>query len=183
VEANANAIGSAPSRDKQAATAQLEAGATPGGPMRQKTSPDLRSGERNEQVIGVFRPIQRYSSLLKAPSGSTLWRAGKGGIIERSTDAGKIWDSQSSPSREDWLAGAAISDTVCWVAGRNGAIARTMDGEHWERIAPPAQAAGTDAKPPDWTGITARNAQSVTIMAKDGRKFATADGGKTWQLQ
>ena len=58
-----------------------------------------------------------------------------------------------------------------------------MDGEHWERISPPAQAAGTDAKLPDWIGITAHDALSATITASDGRKFATADGGKTWQLQ
>ena len=102
----------AASRDKQAATVQGEA----------------QSSGRNERAFAVFRPIQKNSSLLKSPSGSILWRAGKGGIIERSTDAGKTWVSQMSPSKEDWLAGAAVSDTVCWMAGRNGAIARTMDG-------------------------------------------------------
>jgi len=121
--------------------------------------------------------------MLKAPSGSALWRAGKGGIIERSTDAGKTWVSQMSPAQEDWLAGAAVSDTTCWLAGRNGAIARTSDGEHWERIAPPSQAAGTDGKLPDWTAITARDGQSATITASDGRQYATLDAGKTWQLQ
>ena len=167
VETKANAIGSATSRDKQVATLQ-------GG---------VQPSARNERAFGAFRQIQNYSSLLKAPSGSTLWRAGKGGMIERSTDAGKTWVSQMSPSQEDWLAGAAVSDTVCWVAGRNGAIARTMDGEHWVRISPPMQAIGTDAKLPDWSGITARDALSATITENDGRKFSTADGGKTWQLQ
>jgi hypothetical protein len=166
-ETKANAIGSAASRDKQVATLQ-------GG---------VQPSARNERAFGGFRQIQNYSSLLKAPSGSTLWRAGNSGTIERSTDSGKTWVSQMSPSQEDWLAGAAVSDTVCWVAGRNGAIARTMDGAHWERISVPAQAAGTDAKLPDWSGITARDALSATITANDGRKFATADGGKTWQLQ
>ena len=88
-----------------------------------------------------------------------------------------------SPSKEDWFAGAAVSDTVCWLLGRNGAIARTRDGKSWESVTPPAQAAGTDAKLPDWTGITVRDAQSAAITASDGRKFATADGGKTWQAQ
>jgi photosystem II stability/assembly factor-like uncharacterized protein len=88
-----------------------------------------------------------------------------------------------SPSLDDWFAGAAVSDTVCWLVGRNGAIARTTDGEHWERVAPPAQSAGTAGKLPEWTGITARDAQSVTIAASDGRRFATQDGGKTWQMQ
>ncbi len=128
VETSASAIGNAQSRDKQVAIAQEEIGATTGGAVGQKTSPDARSTARNERAFAVFRSIQKYSSLLKAPSGSTLWRAGKGGIIERSTDAGKTWVSQASPSQQDWLAGVAVSDTVCWLVGRNGAIARTLDG-------------------------------------------------------
>jgi photosystem II stability/assembly factor-like uncharacterized protein len=138
---------------------------------------------RDYQALIKLRPAPEFLASLKAPSGSTLWRAGKGGIIERSTGAGKIWVSQASPSQEDWLAGTAVSDTVCWLVGRNGAIARTVDGLHWERISPPVQAAGTDAKLPDWISITTRDAQTATITASDGRKFATADGGKTWQLQ
>ncbi len=183
VGTNANAIGNAPSRGKQAAAVQGEASATPSGPGKQNISPEVRSGERSAQAFAVFRPVQKYPSLLKAPSGSILWRAGKGGIIERSTDAGKTWLSQMSPSQEDWLAGAAVSDTVCWLAGRKGAMARTTDGEHWERIAPPSQAFGADAKLPDWTAITARDGRSATITASDGRHYATPDAGKTWQLQ
>ena len=88
-----------------------------------------------------------------------------------------------SPSQEDWLAGAAVSDTVCWLVGRNGAIARTADGERWERVAPPSQAVGTDGKLTDWTAVKARDGLSATITASDGRRFATTDAGKTWQLQ
>jgi hypothetical protein len=32
-------------------------------------------------------------------------------------------------------------------------------------------------------GVTASDAQSATITAGDGRRFATHDGGKTWQSQ
>ena len=81
--------------------------------------------------------IQEYSTLLKRPSGSTLWRAGKGGIIERSTDAGKTWVPQTSPTQEDWLAGAAVSDTVCWVGGAQWRDCANRGRRAWERIAPP----------------------------------------------
>jgi hypothetical protein len=183
VETNANASGSAPSRDKQAVTVQVDAATATGGAMGQTISPEARPSARKEQALEVFRSVQKYDSLLKAPSGSALWRAGKGGLIERSTDAGKTWVSQLSPSQDDWLAGVAVSDTVCWLAGSNGAIARTADGVRWERIAPPSQAVGTDGKLPDWTAITARDGLSATITASDGRRFITADAGKTWQLQ
>ena len=139
----------------------------------------------NGRAVSAFtaRPIQGFTALLRSPSGSILWRAGIGGLIERSTDAGKTWVPQSSLSKEDWLAGSAVSDTVCWVAGRNGAIARTIDGARWEHVAPPTQAAGATGKLPDVTGITARDASNVTITTGDGRRFATLDGGKTWQAQ
>ena len=154
-----------------------------GGTLQQKSPADQSLNGRNYRALATLRPAQEYAALLKAPSGSALWRAGKGGIIERSTDAGKTWAPQASPSKEDWLAGAAVSDTVCWLVGRNGAIARTVDGKSWQRVAPPAQAAATAGKLADWTAITPRDGQSATITASDGRHFATADGGKTWQAQ
>jgi hypothetical protein len=155
---------------------------TLGGTLQQGSSKDLPLNGRDYQALIELRPAPEFLASLKAPSGSILWRAGKRGIIERSTDAGKTWVSQTSPSQEDWLAGVAVSDSVCWLVGRNGAIARTVDGVHWEHLSLP-HAAGTDAKLPDWTGIATREAQSATITARDGRKFATADGGKTWRLQ
>jgi hypothetical protein len=156
---------------------------TLGGTVQQQPSAEVPLNGRNYQALATLRPAREYAVLLKAPSGSILWRAGKGGIIERSTNSGKAWVTQESPSQVDWLAGAVVSNTVCWLVGRSGAIARTVDGVHWERISLSAQTAGTDTKLPDWIGITTLDAQSATITASDGRKFATADGGKTWKLQ
>ena len=183
LKAMAGATGGTPSRDKDEAEVEQAADATTSGAVGKKASPELRSSGRKDQPFAVLRPAPSYSSLLKAPSGSVLWRAGKDGMIERSTDAGQTWASQLTPSREDWLAGAAVSDTVCWLVGRNGAIARTTDGEHWVRVAVPAQFSGDDSKLPDWAGIATSDVQSATITATDGRKFATTDGGNTWQVQ
>jgi photosystem II stability/assembly factor-like uncharacterized protein len=104
-------------------------------------------------------------------------------MIERSVDAGKTWTRQLSPLKEDWLAASSPTDAVCWLAGRHGAIARTVDGHHWERVAPPAQAAASDGSMPDWIGISVADSQTAGITAADGRRFATGDGGKTWQSQ
>jgi hypothetical protein len=158
------------------------ANATLSGTVRQEPSVDLPLNGRDYDAL-TLRPDREYSALLKAPSGSTLWRAGMGGTIEHSANGGGVWISQQSPSQEDWLAGAAVSDAVCWLVGRRGAIARTVDGEHWERVVPPAQPAATGGQLADWTGVTARDAQTATIVAGDGRKYATSDGGKTWRLQ
>jgi len=120
---------------------------------------------------------------VKTPSGEILWRAGKGGNIQRSADAGRTWILQTSPSQEDWLAGTAVSNKICWIVGRNGAIARTTDGEHWKKIAPPPTAADASGKFPDWIGIMAAGARKATITASDQRHYATQDGGNTWKAQ
>jgi len=153
------------------------------GTIQQQPTSNLPLNGRAVATFEAVRPARVFPALLKSPSGLTLWRAGRGGVIERSTDAGKTWVSQASLSREDWLAGTAVSDTVCWVVGRNGAIARTVDGERWERVAPPAPAAGVGGKLPDFTGATASDALKATITAGSGQRYSTQDGGKSWQAQ
>jgi hypothetical protein len=120
--------------------------------------------------------------LIESPSGMSFWRAGIGGGIEKSTDAGKTWRKQTSPVQEDWLAGAAASDTVCWLVGRNGAIAKTTNGKRWKRISSPQQAAAS-GKLPNWVNVMAIDARTATIMAADQSHFLTQDGGKTWRAQ
>jgi hypothetical protein len=132
-------------------------------------------------ALGQLQGAPSGAVLLNAPGSSVAWRAGKGGSIERSMDAGRTWVAQTSPSQQDWLAGAAFSDKVCWLAGRKGAIARTADGERWDLIPPPAQAVASGGGQPDWTRITALDALNATVTAADGRKFNTPDGGLTWQ--
>jgi hypothetical protein len=151
--------------------------------LEPRTRADLPVNGRNFESLARVQGAPVNGILLKAPASSVVWRAGKGGSIERSADGGMTWVSQTSPSQQDWLAGAVLSDKVCWVAGRKGAIARTVDGERWELIPPPAQAAGAGAVQPDWTGVTALDALNATVTAADGRKFNTPDGGLTWQQE
>jgi photosystem II stability/assembly factor-like uncharacterized protein len=138
---------------------------------------------RKYEGLAVSNGTTANAVLIKTLSGSNLWRAGKGGNIDRSTDAGQTWRPQGSPLREDWLAGVAVSDKVCWLAGRNGALARTTDGEHWEQVAAPAVAPAASGKLPDWVAVASADAQTATITASDQRRYSTQDGGKTWRAQ
>jgi photosystem II stability/assembly factor-like uncharacterized protein len=188
-DSSAPAASEAPRTTSQSVTAteatpQVEvANGALSGAIQQKSGTDLPLNGRNYQALAKLRPAPANPILLKSASGTAFWRAGIAGVIERSNDAGKTWAAQTSPSKEDWLAGAAVSETVCWIAGRNGAIARTTDGANWESVTSPSQAALINAKKPDWIVITARDAQSATITANDGSKYVTSDGGKTWQRQ
>jgi len=172
-----------PLRDKQAATLQAETSAITSGAVRQLAPFESRSNARGGKPLFVLRPNQKFSSLAKSATGSIEWRAGAGGIIERSTDAGTTWTSQSSPSVQEWLAGAAVSGAVCWLAGRNGAIARTTDGEHWQLVTSPPLAAPAPGRFPDWVGVSATGALTATVTSGDQQRYTTEDGGQAWRLQ
>src|SRR6266403_5800509 len=156
---------------------------TLGGSLNNSTVKDLPLNGRNYQALLKLDPTGVIAVQVKTPTGKILWRAGKGGNIQRSADAGRTWILQTSPSQEDWLAGTAVSDRISWMVGRNGAIARTTDGGNWKKIAPPSVAADSSGKLPDWIGITAAGARQATITASDQRQYATQDGGKTWKAQ
>ena len=111
-----------------------------------------------------------------------IWRFGRRGRIERSSDGGATWTPQSSPVQTDLVAGSVPSETVCWLVGRNGTILRSIDGVNWQLVASPKQAEQY-GQPPDWISVDARDAQSAVIGAEDGRHFSTSDAGKTWQPQ
>jgi hypothetical protein len=104
----------------------------------------------------------------------TTWVLISGGVINRSTD-GVRWQPLSSGTDRDLIAGAAPSAEVCWVVGRAGTILRTTDGEQWERIPSPAEA--------DLLSVAAADEYSATVLTADGRRFATDNVGKTWQLK
>ena len=61
----------------------------------------------NFMALSKLDEVRRHGIQIKSPSGKVLWRVGSGGRIERSNDAGSAWILQSSPSTDEWLAGAA----------------------------------------------------------------------------
>jgi hypothetical protein len=165
------------------ASPQVETTSRPlSGSVDDSSAKDLPVNGRNYESLLVLDAAGEFRVPMNAPSGKILWRAGKGGDIQRSTDAGRTWTSETSPLHEDWLAGAAVTDSICWIVGRNGAIARTTDGHHWKKIGPPPGARDSSGKLPDWTSITAVDAKNATITG-DERHFATHDAGKTWTAQ
>jgi hypothetical protein len=169
-----------PARDKQAAGEVVpEAAQAPTGAATAMS----KSSRSIQALSSALDTVNLGTIAIATPSGKILWRAGKGGKIQRSVDAGRTWILQSNPMQQDWTAGSAPADMVCWLVGRNGAIARTTDGEHWAQIASPLQASGNANQLPDWAGITATNAQEATITSSDQKRYRTQDGGQTWQPQ
>jgi hypothetical protein len=113
--------------------------------------------------------------LISPPGSTVVWRAGRAGLIEFSSDNGASWSRQTSGVLVDLLAGSAPSDKVCWMVGRVGAVLLTTDGgSHWKSIpAPLSENLG---------GVHALDALHATIWnARNTKSFETRDGGFTWQ--
>jgi len=75
--------------------------------------------------------------------------------------------------QSDLLGGKAVSNTVCWVVGRNGTILLTTDGTRWRRIKSPTTA--------DLVNVSAASADVADVAAADGSRFSTFDRGSNWQ--
>jgi hypothetical protein len=110
---------------------------------------------------------------IATPDPLVIWRVGRAGMLERSEDGGAAWRVQIQKPAAALLAGSAPSAKVCWVVGRAGIVLRTTDGEHWMKVSSPA--------PADLVDVKAVDGAHATVTAADGRAFATADGGETWQ--
>jgi photosystem II stability/assembly factor-like uncharacterized protein len=63
---------------------------------------------------------------------------------------------------------------VGWIVGADGTVLVTTDGERWQPRAFP--------EPVDLVGVTASSDATATVTTRDGRRFTTADGGRTWRL-
>lgn len=114
------------------------------------------------------------SHLVVVPGTKLIWRAGRAGVIEFSSDNGASWSHQTSGVLVDLTTGSAPSDKICWIVGRVGAIVRTTDGgEHWSVIHPPVEE--------DLAFVHAVDTLHAKIWTAHNLKaFETTDGGVTW---
>jgi len=113
--------------------------------------------------------------LISPPGSSVIWRAGRAGLLEFSSDSGASWSRQTSGVLVDLVTGMALSDKVCWIVGRVGAILLTTDGgAHWQLTHSPLSE--------DLGGVRASDALHATIWnARNTKSFETNDGGLTWK--
>jgi hypothetical protein len=131
-------------------------------------SADALSKPANGRIAAAVTPLS-----VPAPDGTTIWRIGQAGMIQRSTDSGATWSIQPSGVVSDLIAGSAYSGQVCWLVGRNGTILRTINGgATWQKLTSPSNV--------DLLSIFSINADSATITDAAGRAFETTSAGSHW---
>jgi hypothetical protein len=122
----------------------------------------------NGRMVAALTPLS-----VPAPSGTTIWRIGQAGVIQRSTDSGATWSIQPSGVVTDLIAGSAYSDQICWLVGRNGTVLRTTNGgATWRKLASPSNV--------DLLAVFSINADSATVTDAAGRAFETTSAGAHW---
>lgn len=140
-------------------------------PVSQSITPasiEPLSKPTNGRIAAALTPLS-----VPAPSGTTIWRIGQAGVIQRSTDGGTTWSIQPSGIVADLIAGSAYSDQVCWLVGRNGTILRTTNGgATWQKLKSPSNV--------DLLAVFSINADSATVTDAAGRAFETTTAGDHW---
>jgi hypothetical protein len=175
VESDLNAaVQTEEAKDATVAKTKLPATAEPG---RSVTALNLPASKITEAAaLAKLQQAQISSNLMnlqiQTPDPKILWMIGGAGSIERSENGGASWKTEYLDTRDLIVAGAAPTVKICWLVGANGTILRTTNGAHWKTINPPAET--------DFVRVEARDALTAAVMAMDGRKFSTADGGKSW---
>jgi hypothetical protein len=105
------------------------------------------------------------------------WRVIEGRLVQRSVDQGRTWSTNYTldAGAGRITSGVCPTAAVCWLAGRSGLVLRTTDGQKWQRVPFPQDL--------ELTAVTSTGERTATVVAADGRRFATADGGRTWAGQ
>lgn len=138
-----------------------------------------RLGGRVASPSGPARNLAQTTTLREVPLSGTL--AGlqmriDGERLERST-SGDVWTAVPLPQgtlASDIIGGVAAGETV-WLVGRGGLVLRASGGGPFARVPSPASI--------DLLSVVAKDARTATVVASNGRRYTTTDGGRRWTVR
>jgi photosystem II stability/assembly factor-like uncharacterized protein len=106
--------------------------------------------------------------------GSDLWAVGQGGSILLTTDGGRNWETQTSPT-DKGLCSVTGSGQELWAVGAEGTILHTADGgRKWDPQTSPTVKNL-------WSAIG--SGPEVWAVGAEGTILHTTDGGGNWEPQ
>ena len=139
---------------------------------QQEISGGIKQQYKNEAYL-----LDADASMLHtvvSADGKRTWRLGRSGQILLLDAKTGGWQAQTSGIKTALTSGSAPAEKICWVAGRESTILRTVDGgKHWRKISSPIGG--------DIGAITATDAKHATVWDAEKRaSYETSDGGVTW---
>jgi hypothetical protein len=160
-------------------SAALPSTAVPPPPPAPATSPPAAAspfpapvGQAAQRLDRREADSARVAFNIISPDAVHRWRIDSAGQLQHSSSGGATWQSIALATPDVLTAGASPEGSVCWLVGRNGAVWLTTDGLRFDRRAVPA--------PVDLMSVRSTDARRATVVASDGRRFVSADGGVTW---
>ncbi len=113
-------------------------------------------------------------------SGSYVWDVTSRGVVQRSSDSGKTWQSLPIAVGASFLVVSSVGSEV-WAGGRTGTLYHSANsGETWTKLEPTIAGKKLES---DITQIRLSDRLHGSVNTADGQVWSTSDGGKNWQLQ
>jgi photosystem II stability/assembly factor-like uncharacterized protein len=131
-----------------------------------------------EAGAALIRPLAAKSLVLGITrAGQRLVAVGERGHVLLSDDEGKTWrQARSVPARNTLTAVHASDASTLWAVGHGGLMLKSTDaGEHWQRVATPAQTRDV------LLSVLVQAGGRGLAVGGFGFALATRDGGASWQ--
>jgi photosystem II stability/assembly factor-like uncharacterized protein len=121
---------------------------------------------------GATRVTENLYDATALPGGTT-WRVGAFGLVSRSTDGGRTWQTIPSRTTETLFSVDFANQSIGWIVGRAGLILHTFDGGATWTPQPSGTANHLFA-------VTALGPEEAWAIGDWGTILRTTDGGETW---
>jgi photosystem II stability/assembly factor-like uncharacterized protein len=120
----------------------------------------------------------KYAERSRAAYSAPRWTLSADGILQRSFDSGKTWQTIPVASNIVFRALAANESDI-WVGGAAGALYHSFDaGQHWVHVQPAADGQPLTA---DIATVEFSDTQHGKLTTSDHENWTTSDAGDTWQ--
>ena len=169
-------------------------------PARKAKDESTRNGSRREvqasriEGVGAAGSADRKTDSLSAPLAQTAsgdyakrsqagrnaprWTLSADGILQRSFDSGKTWQTIPVASNVVFRALAA-NDSDIWVGGAAGALYHSPDaGQHWVQVYPAVNGQHLTG---DIVTVELNDAKHGKLTTSDHETWTTSDAGVMWE--